>query len=189
MLRKALRALFCFKQAEIMNKFTKVATFAVIVGLLIIVIIIAGTLHMKASAQVQGGPPTHVTEVPSTLPSNGVNVNNQVVLLPLPRQATTMTPEQAIQAARQYANSGLPAVALAASLTVPGSIPPPGYVGQTHIIQNVAVWIVTFTSSSPQVVSAGMKVSHGKGTILMASHFNIAIDAKSGAFVLGFFTA
>lgn len=170
-----------------MNRFTKVTTFAVIVGILIIAVMIAGAIHMKASAQIQSGSPTYVTEVPSTLPPNGVNVNNQVVLLP--RGATTMTPDQAIKAARQYANSGLPAVALAANLTVPGSIPPSGYVGQTHIIQNVPVWIITFTSSTPQVVSTGMKVSHGKGTILMASHFNIAIDAESGAFVLGFFTA
>ncbi len=130
-----------------MNSFRKIATLTVIAGVLIAVLIIAGTIHMDASAQVQSGPPTYVTEVPGTLPSNGVNVNNQAVLLP--RQATVMTSGQAIKIARQYANSGLPPVALAAYLTVPGSKPPAGYVGQTHIIQNVPVWIITFTSSSP----------------------------------------
>lgn len=132
---------------------------------------------------------TPMTEVPSVLPQGGVTINNQFVLRPLStvqRATVNIAASQATKIGRQYADAHpFPATTLLASITSINSVPPPGVVASNaHVIQNVLAWIVTFTSTSPQDVVQGKKGSPTN----FPTHFNIVINANTGAFVLGFFT-
>jgi len=136
------------------------------------------------------GGTTPVSEVPSVLPSGGVTVNKIFVLLPLSTAQATgirMTATQAVTIAREYANAQpFTATALLARFTDINSVPPPGVVEtNARIIQNVPAWIVTFTRSNPEDVIQGPKSAHP----WYPTHFNIVINANTGTFVEGFFTA
>ena len=133
---------------------------------------------------------TPTSEVPTVLPQGGVTVNNQFVLLPLSAAqngAIVISSGQAITIGRQYANAQpFSATTLLASFTSIDSVPPPGVTASNaHVIQNVPVWIVTFTTNNPQNVVIGKKGTSPQSP----THFNIAINANTGAFVEGFFTA
>jgi hypothetical protein len=138
---------------------------------------------MGARAKVR--PPKDVTEVPTTLPTRGVDVNGQVVLRPLAATPdNAMTAAEAIRAAHEYSGLARP-VALEASLTVPASIPPPGISGsekkRSNPIVDVPVWVITYAHS------AAFRPGPNPGTPL-ATHSSIALDATTKKFVIGFFT-
>lgn len=132
---------------------------------------------------------TIMTEVPATLPQQGVTINNQFIIhsLTLAQTQLSMIPEsQAITTARSYANAQpFAATTLLGSFTSLGSVPPPGATDDANVIQDVPAWIVTFTTTNPQNVFLGNKPS----TTQNPTHFNIVINASTGTFILGFFTA
>jgi hypothetical protein len=131
--------------------------------------------------------PMPVTQVPSTLPAGGVELQNQIVLTPwVSAPSGAMSSDQAITAARVFANAHpYPATALEADVTLPGSIPPPtASPGSYSPIDHVRAWVVTFTSPTPTNVAQG-----GPGTpAIDVTHYSVAVNAVTGAFVLGFFT-
>lgn len=130
--------------------------------------------------------PTDVQQVPRVLPCNGVNVDNQVVLLPAAPVPGALTSSQAITAARQFeAASSKPITVVLASITPPASIPPAGTNAPAHVVSNHPVWVVTFVLSQPMNPDQG-GVHHT--AVNLVTHDNVAVDATTGAFVLGFFT-
>lgn len=158
--------------------------------------------HAHANATVASQDPrfatltagtTMVNEVPSILPQQGVTINNQFIILPLTSaqaQSSMIAESQAITTARSYANAQpFAATTLLGSFTNLGSVPPPGATDDTNVVQNVPAWIVTFTTTDPQNVFVGGKPNAGQNPATAApTHFNIVINANTGAFVLGFFT-
>lgn len=130
--------------------------------------------------------PTDVQQVPRVLPCNGVNVDNQIVLLPAAPVPGALTSSQAITAARQFeAASSKPINVVLASITPPASIPPAGTNAPAHVVSNHPVWVVTFVLSQPMNPDQG-GVHHT--AVHLVTHDNVAVDATTGAFVLGFFT-
>jgi hypothetical protein len=131
--------------------------------------------------------PTPVTEVPSSLPAGGVQLQDgDIVLTPWASTPSgAMSADEAIAAARVFADSHpYPATALQADLTQPGSIPPSqGAAGSYNTVDHVPVWVVTFTSPTPTDVGQG-----GPGSSpVYVTHYSVAVDAGTGKFVLGFF--
>ena len=108
-----------------------------------------------------------------------------------PVMLSAMKKSNAITIGRRYANAKpFAAKALLASFTSINSIPPVGATEPSHPIQNVPAWIVTFTTTNPQNVVQGKQVQPGQhAPTLFPTHFNVVINATTGDFVLGFFTA
>lgn len=135
------------------------------------------------------------TEVPTSLPAGGMTINRQFVLKPISqaeqRNLALITQNNAITIGRRYANTQpFAAKALLASFTSINSIPPAGATEPSHPIKNVPTWVVTFTTTNPQNVVQGKRVQPGQhAPTLSPTHLNIVINATTGAFVLGFFTA
>lgn len=135
------------------------------------------------------------TEVPASLSAGGVTINQQFVLKPLSPSVQSnlalIARSNAITIGRRYANTKpFAAKALLASFTSINSVPPAGATEPSHPIQNVPVWIVTFTTTNPQNVVQGKQVQPGQqAPTLFPTHFNVVINATTGDFVLGFFTA
>lgn len=128
-----------------------------------------------------------MTEIPSVLPQGGVTINHQFILRPLmvAQSRGKFTTSQAIALGRKYANAHpFAASAMLASFTAIETVPPPGEKGNFHSVQNVASWIVTFTTNDPQNVIQGKKGSPTDSP----KHFNVVLNASTGAFVFGFFT-
>lgn len=145
-------------------------------------------MKLQAAAPAQAG--LVATEVPPALPAQGVDINHQIVLEPT-NAVPTVSQSKAIALARKLVNARpFPASALLSRLTVPSTIPPAG----THIpfrtIRHRLAWIVTFTSPAPVNVAQGgvFPASVGKAKVLWATHYSIAIDARTGQFLVGFFT-
>lgn len=135
------------------------------------------------------------TEVPASLPVGGMTINQQFVLKPLSSAVRSklalIAQSNAITIGRRYANTKpFAAKALLASFTSINSIPPANATEPSNPIQNVPVWIVTFTTTNPQNVVQGKRVQPGQqAPTLFPTHFNVVINATTGDFVLGFFTA
>lgn len=132
--------------------------------------------------------PMPVAQVPTSLPAGGVVIQNQGIALSPWASAPSgaMTSDQAITAARSFANAQpFPATALEADVTLQGSIPSsPSAAGTYNSIDQVPVWVVTFTSATPINVGQG-----GPGApAVNVTHYSVALNATTGAFVLGFFT-
>lgn len=153
----------------------------------------AALAHLKDQTLVAGTQMT--TQVPDILPAGGVTLtNNRIVLRPLSQAqthalaqtgSTYLTKEQAIAAARKYADAQpFKAKAQLVSMTALDSIPPQGYTGKAHSIKDKVVWLVTFTSDTPLPVGAGRKSQNP----LMVTHYHVALDPATGSFVRGFFT-
>jgi hypothetical protein len=153
---------------------------AVLLGALATMSAQAGWLG-AASADVS---PTPVAQVPSSLPAGGVQIQNQDIVLTPPTSTPSgaMSADQAIAAARVFATKPFPATALEAELTLPGSLPTsPSAAGSDTATDHVPVWLVTFTSPTPIDVSAGFAAVY-------VTHYSVAVNPVTGAFVLGFFT-
>jgi hypothetical protein len=140
--------------------------------LLFILVVVAGGVVVAVRGR---GGPAKVGEVPATLPAAGVDVGGQVVLKPLTQPPPdALSTAAAIAKARRYATKRhFPAAALEASLSEPG--------GQNPTLENVAAWVVTFTSPKATNVSQG-------GHAILVRHFSVALDAVTGKFLTGFFT-
>jgi hypothetical protein len=131
--------------------------------------------------------PEAATEVPTSIPVNGLNINTQVVLLPTePGDAPTMDASQAIETASKHGEQTLlPPTAILARVTVPGTIPPPDSPVPFRTIQDRLAWVVTFTSDKPEDVNFG-KPQAGP---LLVTHYSAVLDADTGEFLIGFYTA
>jgi hypothetical protein len=139
---------------------------------------------------------TMTSEIPAVLPANGITINDEFVLRPLaslqassvgPQANVQITASQAIAIGRTYANAQpFAATTLLASVTDINSVSPAGATESARVVQNVPAWVVTFTTTNPQNVIQG---SAHKTGYYAPRHFNIVLNASTGAFVLGFFTA
>lgn len=139
--------------------------------------------------------PVSVAAVPVSVPPEGVTINNQVTLMPITPSLNTATISamQAIAIARTYVNAQpFPASAIPADVSVPGSIPPPGATSTSTaaVVNDVPSWVVTFTSPTPTNVTIGSMFPRTKSppTLPLMSHLSVVINAKTGQFVVGFFT-
>jgi hypothetical protein len=129
--------------------------------------------------------PEAATEVPTSIPVNGVNINTQVVLLPTSTaDVPALTEPQAISAAGADRHKTLvPPTAILARVTAPGTIPPPDSPVPFRTIQDRLAWVVTGTFDKAE------NVNLGRGGPLMVTHYSAVIDADSGEFLIGFYTA
>ncbi len=130
--------------------------------------------------------PLAATEVPMSIPVNGVNINTQWVLLPTaPGDLPTLDQSQAIEIASKHQDKTLvPPTAILARVTVPGTIPPPDSPVPFRTIQDRLAWVVTFTSDKPEDVNFG-KPQAGP---LLVTHYSAVLDADTGEFLIGFYT-
>jgi hypothetical protein len=164
---------------------------AIVAAILIVCVFVA---HTAQSANATITADTSMTrDVPATLPASGVTVDNRFILHPLTQvqqSEVKITAQQAITIGRTYANAQpFAETTLLTSFTSIDSVPPPGATERSHVIQNVIAWIVTFTSNDPQNVIIGKKPAPDQTPAIYAPrHFNVVINAQTGAFVLGFFT-
>jgi len=133
-----------------------------------------------------------VTDVPQAIPSEGVEITGQQLVLK-PFNATAampspISPQTAISMARKYVTTNYPATSILADYTNLGTIPPTGYVGKANIVQNVPAWIVIFTAPAPVNVAVGGYYPNMHAPQIMVTHDNIVLNAYTGKWVEGFFT-
>ncbi len=130
--------------------------------------------------------PTPATEVPSVIPANGVLINtNQALLLPAKLNNPPVSKTQALVMAKSYDNApdlSVTSVKLT-DFTFPGSIPGPATKVPFHKIEDVPVWVVTFTTPTPANVSQAPT-----GIPVYVTHDNLVINARTGSLVVGFST-
>jgi hypothetical protein len=149
----------------------------------------AGWLGDRRNGEVRvppAAPAKAVAHVPSTLPTNGVRINDVVLKRWVSTPRGAMSASQAITAARPYANAQrFPARVLRADVKLRGSPltnPPDG--GSRLTYDGTPSWVITFTSPTPVDVNQGPPGSPP----MYVTHFSVALNAVTGAFVLGFFT-
>ena len=136
--------------------------------------------------------PPLATQIPSTIPAGGVNINDQVTLMPpVGRPTSLKSSKEATYAARKFGNAKFPTIAQLCTFTIPGSIPPRDLptgtsVSDFRVIEGRLAWVVTFTSPKPMDVEVGKWGSH---VGLFMTHLNVVLDANTGRFLGGFYTA
>jgi hypothetical protein len=130
--------------------------------------------------------PHPVSDVPSSIPPDGVQVGT-LVLMPATEADNQLASEtEGIKAAETYANTGLEPEAVLARVTIPGTIPPKDTdIKWRQPIQDQLAWVVTFPFSEPQEVGDTLNES---GTGFTARFYSVVVDASTGAFVWGFYT-
>jgi hypothetical protein len=146
--------------------------------------------HKAHAAAAEAATPTAVTELPATLPTNGVEVNHQVVLKPeaAGNGVKTITESEALADASNYIAAEEPTKAMLANITVPGTISTASEEEEAipiKTIENDPTWIVTVTGPEPVNVVIGGRGHQGT---YMARSFSVALNAQTGAFLTGFFT-
>lgn len=100
-----------------------------------------------------------------------------------------MSESQAIRIARRmHGHPRQPVHALLASLTVPGTIPPPGSKEAFSTIENAPTWVVTFDLPKPINGAVGCASPGTTCPKVMVSHLIFVLDAVNGRFVRGFET-
>lgn len=153
----------------------------------------AVAIPASRSSTAHAVPAPVVEQVPSTIPEGGVTMLRgvaDVTLMPQGQDASFMSAEDAIAHAPKVDASTAPAAVLT-NVTIGSTIPlegesPEGY----KTIQNRPAWVITYTYAEPmdvRIVKYTGKVDPSPAPLMM-SHFNQIIDAKSGDFLLGFFT-
>ena len=120
-----------------------------------------------------------MTEVPASIPADGVQVGVLVLMPPANTDANTMDSNKAVDAATRYghADAGMKPTAVLADVTIPGTIPPPDTDIKWRTIQDRLAWVVTFPFSERKDVDG-----------FVATAYNVVVDAESGEFVWGFYT-
>jgi hypothetical protein len=131
--------------------------------------------------------------VPSTVPSNGVYIEEQWIVEPPRVNEPLMVEAAALQAADRYGrprDQGAPPVALLARVTVPGTTPIVGLDIPFRTIVDRQAWVVTYTSAEPvQVGSEKAGASSASDPPpLMVTHYSVLLDADTGEFLMGFYT-
>jgi hypothetical protein len=100
---------------------------------------------------------------------------------PATTDRNTMNLSEALSAAQRLGlGRGKDATVILAQFTVPGTIPPPDSPVPFRTIADRLAWVITFTSPRDENVSTVGR--------LMVRHFNVALDADTGEFLLGFYT-
>lgn len=132
-------------------------------------------------------PLLQVAKVPLRLPARGVYVDHQFILHPAVPGPHALSRRAAITLAHQYVNQSYPpGRALFATLTIPGTIPPPHSKVAYDEVAGKHVWIVVVTAPHPFNASEGGPA--GSHTYVEARHLVVALDARTGAFLRGFDT-
>lgn len=135
-----------------------------------------------------------LTNVPATIPASGVALEDGYIILRLltanQQAQVTLSSTGAISAAKLYAPTGSTIVPMLVSFTSVGTLPVPGDKDRVkNPIQDVPAWLVVFTSPAPLDMPGGPYVpGQSSRPSQMFYHANIAINAHTGAFVLGFYT-
>lgn len=140
---------------------------------------------------------TYLSDVPTTIPPNGVAIQSGwIALKPLTSEQSaqvSISGSSALATAKSLApRASQVSQPLLASFTSIGTLPYPGDKDPVaKPILDVPVWLVTFTSPTPLSLPGPyvpQKSPHQSSAQSLFFHENIAIDARSGAFVLGLYT-
>jgi hypothetical protein len=135
------------------------------------------------AAEDTSGVPQTVTDVPTSLPPGGVNVKGIVTLMPF-SGSPALSADQAIRMNHAGALPPFHYASLLASVTVPFTLPPEGAsTNKYRPIKNMPCWVVTYTL--PKAINVEMVAGRPP---LMVTHQVEVFSAKTGAYVVGFFT-
>jgi hypothetical protein len=128
--------------------------------------------------------PAAVDRVPASIPKSGVNVTGVIVLLPGKSVHGLISAGRAVTIAHRNVNPRVWRHATTLRATVPGpvAVAPDERHTSWATLRNAPAWIVTFTATSPQRVSAEPSVSASIG------HMSVVLDARNGRFIRGFYT-
>ncbi len=138
--------------------------------------------------------PASATDVPTSIPLNGVSINSQWVVMPTVfGDEPALDSAQAIDIASACKDRTLvPPTALLARVTVPGTIPPPDFPVPFRTIEDLLAWVVTFTLGKPVNASIGgkpLRPGESEPPPLWVTHYSAVLDANAGEFLMGFVTA
>jgi hypothetical protein len=140
-------------------------------------------------------PPNSDTDVPLTIPSNGVEITNrQVRLSQYTASAPLVSERQAFVIARgDDSDLGASPQAVLAFVTLESTVPPPGFPQNPNPVQDRPAWIIVTTFPPSTAMYQGAAPVHGgnspdRAKLEPQSHFNIVLDADSGQILEGFFT-
>lgn len=139
---------------------------------------------------------TFLADIPETLPANGVSVEHgHIILHPLTTaqsKLVVITHQQALELAHkqfQETSSFTITIMLLASFTNIDTVPIDSSVPVDEM-KNIPAWIVVYISTSPMSLPGGPMPP--PNTPVQPSptyyHFNIALNAHTGAYLCGFFT-
>ena len=125
-----------------------------------------------------------VDRVPTAIPVSGISITGCCVFMPPTVSRGLISKRRALSLARAYARPSVwhrPAFLLA---RVPGaiSVAPDAHHSSFGTLRNAPAWVVTFTSDKPQRVGVSAPEP-------LVTHFSVALDARNGRFMRGFYTA
>lgn len=141
----------------------------------------AAAALLAAGPALAAGPV--VDRVPSAIPSAGFRITGCCTFVRPPVAQGLITPQRALRLARSYAgaNWARPSLLLA---TLLGPVTVAVGTPRMRTIRNPTAWLVTYDARKPVRVGLG---SLGAGPPMR--HYSVAVDAKSGDFIRGFYTA
>jgi hypothetical protein len=150
------------------------------------------SIVVKPKTATRPAGPTPVWQVPKVLPTNGVIVAGEWILLPpAPTDHPRITRVQALDIARSYMNpqSGPFTEVLLARFTDTGALPNssvtlpanPKVSVDVRALRNLLTWVIVQTYPRPEDVAFGP-------TADFATHDQIEISANDGRFLRGRFT-
>jgi hypothetical protein len=125
-----------------------------------------------------------VDRVPATILASGIRITGCCVFMPPTVSRGLISKHRALSLARAYARATVwhrPAFLLA---RVPGaiSVAPDAHHFSFDTLRNAPAWVVTFTSDQPQRVGVSSPEP-------LVTHFSVALDARNGRFIRGFYTS
>ncbi|MCL4493391.1 MAG: hypothetical protein M1294_01075 [Firmicutes bacterium] len=160
------------------------------IGATATIVISLGAIHgaLTQAAAPAALPPAAATEVPTSLPPEGVEIHHQAILKPT-NFKSVISRQEALKLVSHYARIGpIPPRAILVNFTAPQSLRPAGYQGAATVINNVPAWVVTLTAPTPQQVVQTQPGTPQSDLPAPVRHFNVVISAQTGQFLFGFFT-
>lgn len=178
----------------------------IVLGLVVTVAAVAAAVSMSSgpkqiavAAAASSSDPQMLSEVPATLPSEGVMVDPaaRILLAPPNNVDPASLGVSSAQSAIAYAQpqsmvttKPSSSAALLAVVTIDATVPPASLAGEEwNTVSDRLCWVVTNTYEKPLLMVYG---GHGKDASgdpgAYASHYDVIIDAQTGDLVWGFFT-
>lgn len=126
---------------------------------------------------------TPIDRVPSAMPPAGFRITGCCVFRPARAGHGLISQQKAIAIARAEvdAKKWQKPELLLAKISGPVTF---GFTTKIRTLRNPTTWVITFTSRKPVHIGIGTR---GAGPPMR--HYTIALDAKSGEFIRGFYTA
>ncbi len=178
--------------------------FLAVAAILIAGVVAAVTISRTRSATTGPGatattvaPPVTLTEVPTSIPPQGVSIDNgnQLWMPPAATDQPTISSDQAVGIVQKMANNA--GVTFSQPLlvrdTIPSTEPPEG--GSPGVswldVNDRLVWVVVATAPQPQSMPmmVGRPPESGETVpTIVAQNDNFVIDATTGKMIIGWFT-